>query len=122
MRQLSDCFVQLGSAKFILGNITVLDFYFVESSNYMLGLYGSLSKQIANKGWKERSAKYGKKIRGIHYLAIMNDYQQKMKKLPYYEYHQKYLESFLVIGSLMSPMRAKGFRRIWAIEMSQVAE
>lgn len=55
MRQLCD-FIKLEEKHgFILGSITILDFYFVESSNYMLGLFGSLDHKIANENWREKS-------------------------------------------------------------------
>jgi hypothetical protein len=120
MKQLCDFIIHEGNGQFILGNITILDFYFVESSNYMLGLFGSLDKQIANAHWKPKSEKYGKKVRGASYLKVMKNYHVLMKSLPYYQEHENYLESFCLIGSLMGTGRAKGFRRIWAIEMSQV--
>jgi hypothetical protein len=120
MRQLCDFIVHEGERGFVLGNATILDFYFVESSNYMLGLFGGLERSIANEHWRGRCEKYGRKVRGASYLRIMNEYQIMMKSLPYYLEHQKYLESFKVVGSLTSPGRTKGFRRIWAIGMEQV--
>jgi hypothetical protein len=59
-------------------------------------------------------------VRGIAYLKIMQEYQTWMKSQPYYLQHSEYLESFKVVGSLTSPGRTKGFRRIWAINMEQV--
>jgi len=48
MRQLCEFIVQVGKRGFILGDPTIVDFYYVESSNYIVGLFGSLDKNIAN--------------------------------------------------------------------------
>ena len=52
MKQLADLFIKEGKRKFVLGNLTIIDFYYIESSNYVLGLFGSLERTVANKDWR----------------------------------------------------------------------
>jgi hypothetical protein len=120
MKQLADFIVREGKGKFVLGNPTIVDFYYFESSNYMLGMFGSLERSVANEDWRGRCEKYGRRVRGGGYLKIMQEYHLMMKSQPYYLQYGKYLESFKVVGSLTSPGRKEGFRRIWAIDMQQL--
>jgi hypothetical protein len=48
MRQLCEFIIHEGNRRFVLDSVTIVDFYYFESSNYMLGLFGSLEKSIAN--------------------------------------------------------------------------
>jgi hypothetical protein len=37
--------------KFILSNLTVIDFYFIESSRVIVALYGCIDEQLASDHW-----------------------------------------------------------------------
>lgn len=46
MKEFSELFVCNGK-RFILGTITIVDFYYFESSNYMLGMFRGLMKDLS---------------------------------------------------------------------------
>lgn len=74
MKEFSDILLKEGKRQFLLGTPTLIDFYFLESSSYMLGMFGGL----------EREGENGKKKGRVRYLRVMQSFRQFMEGLGYY--------------------------------------
>lgn len=91
MREFCDLLIKESKREFILGTPTVVDFFFVESSSYMMGMFSCIDKELAKGVWKSKADQYGKKVRGIRYLRVMQTFQNFMKSQAYYQIYKGYL-------------------------------
>jgi len=91
MRELSEMLLQQEDPFFVLGNITIVDFYYVESAHFLLGMFGCITMEIANERWHPRILAYNGKTKGIKYLKAIKRYHEAMKNQPYYLKHKGYL-------------------------------
>jgi glutathione S-transferase len=112
--------------KYIFGTrMTIADFLFMETCNYMLGLSGNVdkyplqpkeeeeSKELVN--FLEGSYRAGKKP-NKYYLKVMRDYRQRLQNHSFYQKHMQFLESFSIISIFTSQERAAGLRKIWLLD------
>jgi hypothetical protein len=44
--------------KFVLGNLTIIDFYFIESCQYTLWIFGNIDEKLATEKWAQKSFSY----------------------------------------------------------------
>lgn len=113
---------QRSQVSFILGEITLLDFFFMECSNYMLGIYNHPDrvdkKQL--EGMCIFSARASQKP-NVYYLGVIQSYFKMMKNQPWYLKHKDYLESFSMVCKLMHDERKKGLKKIWLGDPKMIA-
>jgi hypothetical protein len=100
MKEFCDLLLREGKRQFLLGSPTLVDFYFLESTAYMLGIFGGLEGRRP----------------GVRYLRVMHSFHLFMRSQGYYLKNRAYLESFAVVGSRMSPAIVSGISRIWSRE------
>jgi hypothetical protein len=113
MKEFCDLLIKESKREFILGRATVVDFFFVESSSYMVGMFSCLDKDLTKGAWKSKAEQYGKKVRGMRYLRVMHTFRHFMKSQAYYQNYKGYLEGFPLLGCLVNPNKLKGMNRIW---------
>jgi hypothetical protein len=82
----------------VFNNITVIDFYFIESSRFAVGLFGNIDEQLANSGWTETARKFrsareamGRPLRNIGHIRAMKKFVDFMTAQPFYERRKAYL-------------------------------
>jgi hypothetical protein len=68
MRELSEMLFRQKKPAFVLGSITIVDFYYIVSAHFFLGMFGLISTEIANERWHSRILAYEGKIKGLKYL------------------------------------------------------
>jgi hypothetical protein len=56
--ELATHFLNHGANNFILGNLTILDFYFLQGARQTLALFGCIDEQAAGGRWTEIAKKY----------------------------------------------------------------
>jgi hypothetical protein len=111
----------------VLGSLTILDFLFLESCHYMLGMFNTIDEK--------RECPITHVLRDFFtgpeeappvefkYLDIMRKFIQFMYGLPFYASNREYLESFSLISDMcagFSEKRIKGLKRMWAYTQSFV--
>jgi hypothetical protein len=52
MKEFCDLLMHEGHRQYILRSLTILDFYFVESSSYMIGFFLCLEREAVKASWK----------------------------------------------------------------------
>jgi hypothetical protein len=57
-RELSDYLRFQQNQHFVFGNITVVDFYFIETSKFAVGLFSNIDEHLAQKNWTETAKDY----------------------------------------------------------------
>jgi hypothetical protein len=108
MCQFVDQHPQVG---FVLGEPTIIDFFFFESCQYAQGLFGQ-PHRIEKWLDKEESKRKGLKP-SIYYVEIMAKYLEFMKSQEWYIKNRQYLESFSILCKMMPPERVQGIRALW---------
>ncbi len=113
--------------KYILSSqITIADFLFLETCNYMLGVFCECEpyKEQNNLLEKERRDQINFVEEGertgrrpnIQYLKVMKDFKQRMEKHQFYQKYSHYLESFSIISFTTTSERIQGLRKIWKLK------
>jgi hypothetical protein len=104
------------NVSFILGELTIVDFYFMESCFYILGIWGTLDRDYS-RSFESFSNSVAcpsaQRTSNKHFLETMRQFFSRMSHLPYYQMHREYLESFPVLHRLMSAEKNAGLRRLW---------
>lgn len=104
------------NVSFILGELTIVDFYFMESCFYILGVWGSLDQNYSRSFesfYNSVVCPSAQRTSNKHFLETIRQFYSKMGQLPYYRMNREYLESFPVIHKLMSADKIAGLRRLW---------
>lgn len=103
---------------YILGNITILDFFFIESALYMVGFFGSPHRVHSEMlmGWDQERTHILQKP-NVYYLKVMRDYLNNMRTEPFYVKNKEYLESFSIRSSFFGPEREQGLKNIWLLDV-----
>lgn len=91
MKEFCDMLMKESKREFILARPTVVDFFFVESSSYMVGMFSCMDKDLAKGAWKAMAEQLGKKVRGLRYLRVMHTFRHFMKSQAYYQNYKGYL-------------------------------
>jgi hypothetical protein len=106
---------------FVLGTMTVLDFLFLESCHYMLGMFNTLDEKricpITHMLRDFFSAPQEPTLPEFKYLETVRDYLAFIYTLPFYAGNREYLESFSIISETcgtFSEQRVKGLRKMWS--------
>lgn len=96
-----------------------MDFYFMESCFYILGVWGTLDRDYSRSFesfYNSVVSTSAHRASNKHFLEIMRQFYSRMKQLPYYRMNKEYLESFPAIHKLMSAEKIGGLRRLWVGE------
>ena len=106
---------------FILGTLTILDFLFLESCHYMLGMFNTIDEKkicpITHLLRDFFTAPNDPPPAEFKYLDTMRSFVSFLYALPFYAHNREYLESFSIISDMcasFSELRVKGLRRMWA--------
>jgi hypothetical protein len=89
--------------RFVLGTLTVVDFYFWESCFYVLGFFGRLDREYSRSFESFYNSVVASDARGKSnkmYLADIRRFAARMAALPAVRRQKGYLDSFpLLLGS-----------------------
>jgi hypothetical protein len=102
---------------FVLGSLTILDFLFLESCHYMLGMFHNIDERRRcpiNRLRELFSCKPEKLPEELKHLDTMRAYVNFLTKMPFYADNREYLESFSILCASFTPLRVQGLRKIWA--------
>lgn len=105
----------------MLGSITLLDFLFLESCHYMLGMFNSIDEKrlcpithLLRDFFTEPNDPPPAEFK---HLDTMRAFVSFVYTLPFYANNREYLESFSIISDMCASFpekRVKGLRRMWA--------
>jgi hypothetical protein len=58
VKELSTHLSLQANQKFVLGNLTIVDFYFIETCKYTLSIFGNLDEKLASEVWAQMAFAY----------------------------------------------------------------
>lgn len=58
VKELTTYLIMQQGHKFVFGNLTIIDFYFIESSQYALWIFGNIDEKLATEKWAPKSFSY----------------------------------------------------------------
>jgi len=103
---------------FVFGGMTLLDFFFLESSHYMLGVFLNLVDKDQNLPENLKKVMNNKDLCTMKHFKTILAYTQFMENLPFYQVNHQYLESFSIVGDSFSQERKNGLKKIWSYHQS----
>jgi hypothetical protein len=103
---------------FVLGEITLVDFLFIETCHHMMGMFNNLDEKVRchlTKLIKYFAGECSATIEHVEHLETMRNYLGHIESQPFYANNKLALESFSIISACPSftPDRVKGLRNIW---------
>lgn len=101
------------SPTYIFGVMTLIDFFFIESCMYSVGICDTPNRlnMKAMEEWDPSEGFYNKP--NAYYMSVMKKYEAGIRSQPWYLKHKDYLDSFSIISIMLSEQRAKGLKRAW---------
>jgi hypothetical protein len=110
-------------AGFIFGEITLIDFIFIETCHDMLGMFNNLDQRVKCTFTQLINFFSGESqdIAHIEHLETMRAYLDFMHSQPFYCENSDSLESHTIICPSFTVERIRGLRNIWALN-SQFVE
>lgn len=110
---------------FILGSVTILDFLFLESCHYMLGMFNNIDQKrrcpITNIFCDFFNCKSAEDTpQQLKHLTTMRNYVQFMCSQPFYTNSRDFLQSFSIICKSFKEERVKGIKKMWVYTKSFV--
>jgi hypothetical protein len=94
---------------YVLEEITLIDFTFLESSQYVLGFLGDLDQLLH----KLKPTSLPIRIDSLKCLDAMRNYIAFMKNETFYLNNQEYLESKTILSFLFTAERIESIRKVW---------
>ena len=108
-----------------MGDLTLLDFMFMETCQALLGVFNNLDTKTccAITCIKEFfSGGQQNEIKGtLKYLRIMRNYVKLLSCQPFYDQNRDFLESFTMLCCSFSRERKEGMRKLWVMNPNFVA-
>ena len=124
MKELCTLLERRGAQSFLLGDITVVDFMFLETCQAVLGCFNNIDSKdcCAITCIKEFfSSDAGDNKKNYKYLRVMRSYLQLGQCQPFYEQNREHLEGFSMRCVSFTPQRTQGMRKLWVMNPSFVA-
>ena len=103
-----------GGINFIFGGITLIDFFFMQSSHIMLGIFSSVIDQKGQIPQQLlKAAGDPKQVFQLRHFKLIAEYVYFMQSQSFYKNNKGYLESFSMVCDSFSQERSQGLKKIW---------